>query len=769
MSLRTAVGAMGNLLDERPEHCRRVAVPQPVLGLGEHARLRRARRARLRDGHARQRSTGRPRARRGSSARSTPLCRAASRAVWDGASIVILSDRGVDADRAPDPAAAGASAVHSHLVREGARAMCGLVVESGEPRETMHVALLLGYGAAAVYPYLALETALQPRRAGRAVVARRQRSPASGRACSRCAPRWASRPSRATAARRSSRPSGSAGGSSTATSPAPSSRVGGIGLADIARRRRARGTRAAFAAAAADARSSPAATTSYRRGGEHHVWDPEPIVRLQRAVRDDEPRDVPRTTPSAIDARVGAPGHAARPARARAGRAAVPLDEVEPATEIVDGSPPARCPSARSRAEAHETLAIAMNRLGGALQHRRGRRGSGPLDPRRERRPAPLGDQAGRLGALRRHGRLPGRRRPAADQDRAGRQARRGRPAARPQGRRADRAAAPLDARRGPDLAAAAPRHLLDRGPRAAHLRPEAREPAAPRSASSWSPRPASARSPPAWPRPGPTTSSSPATTAAPAPRPLSSLKHAGLPWELGLAETQQVLVANGLREPRARCRSTAACARGRDVLVARAARRRGVRLLDRAAGRGGLRHDARLPPQHVPGRHRDAGSRAAPALHRHARARRPLLPASSPRSVRELLAALGLALARRASSAAPTCCASDAGAGRSTCRRCSRARRRAGAPRAQRAGRPRAGRGARPRAHRTAPPGARAAARRRWCSSGPWRTPTARRRAAVRRDRAAPRPRGLRRRHGRRSTSRAPPARASARLPRAA
>ncbi len=67
-------------------------------------------------------------------------------------------------DHAPIPSLLATAAVHSHLVREGARTMCGLVVESGEPRETMHVALLLGYGAAAVCPYLALE-ALAPERA----------------------------------------------------------------------------------------------------------------------------------------------------------------------------------------------------------------------------------------------------------------------------------------------------------------------------------------------------------------------------------------------------------------------------------------------------------------------------------------------------------------------------------------------------------------------------------------------------------------------------
>ena len=112
------------------------------------------------------------------------------------------------------------------------------------------------------------------------------------------------------------------------------------------------------------------------------------------------------------------------------------------------------------------------------VEHRRGRRGGGPLQAAAQRRFHALGHQAGGLGPLRRDGGVPRQRRHDADQDGAGRQARRGRPAARPQGRRDHRQGAPLDAGRRPDLAAAAPRHLLDRGPGAAHLRPEERQPA---------------------------------------------------------------------------------------------------------------------------------------------------------------------------------------------------------------------------------------------------------------------------------------------------
>src|SRR5439155_2795451 len=86
------------------------------------------------------------------------LCRAASRAISDGASILILSDRNLDERHAAIPSLLATGAVHHHLVREGTRARVGLVGESSEPREVGHLALLLAYGAVAVNPYLAFET-----------------------------------------------------------------------------------------------------------------------------------------------------------------------------------------------------------------------------------------------------------------------------------------------------------------------------------------------------------------------------------------------------------------------------------------------------------------------------------------------------------------------------------------------------------------------------------------------------------------------------------
>ena len=221
---------------------------------------------------------------------------------------------------------------------------------------------------------------------------------------------------------------------------------------------------------------------AWRRDGEHHQWNPDTIALLQDAVRNEKwetyeayakavNEDAVRryTLRGLLKFREDADG-------------GIPLEEVQPASEIVKRFATGAMSLGSISREAHETLAIAMNRIGG-----RSNTGEGGEDPVRftpddERRPAALGDQAGRLGPLRRHDRLPHERRRAPDQDGAGREARRGRPAARAQGRPLHRERAADDAGRRPHLAAAAPRHLLDRGPEAADLRPALREPEGARS-----------------------------------------------------------------------------------------------------------------------------------------------------------------------------------------------------------------------------------------------------------------------------------------------
>src|SRR6202035_4349374 len=157
MSLTSYIGTERNILEETPMHCHTLKLPQPILTNLDLEKLRRVSWGdflattiqtlyRVADGEA-----GLERALDG-------ICRRADQAIRDGYRILILSDRGVDKDFAPVPSLLALPALHNHLVRERTRTQVALIIESGEPREVMHFALLIGYGASAVNPYLAIET-----------------------------------------------------------------------------------------------------------------------------------------------------------------------------------------------------------------------------------------------------------------------------------------------------------------------------------------------------------------------------------------------------------------------------------------------------------------------------------------------------------------------------------------------------------------------------------------------------------------------------------
>src|SRR5262249_7580095 len=158
MSLATATGPDGNTLEETPDQCHRLTLPRPVLTSGQLARLSESH-------HEGMLLPRRLPARFGLDAGEGAvesaverLCQHAVEAVDDGCGLLILSGRGVDARRAPIPALLALSAVHQRLTRDGIRMQTGLLVETGEAREVHDFAALFGFGAAAVNPYLALDT-----------------------------------------------------------------------------------------------------------------------------------------------------------------------------------------------------------------------------------------------------------------------------------------------------------------------------------------------------------------------------------------------------------------------------------------------------------------------------------------------------------------------------------------------------------------------------------------------------------------------------------
>ena len=301
-----------------------------------------------------------------------------------GYNILILSDRGVDAENAPIPALLAVAGVHHHLIREGTRTQVGLVLESGEPREVHHFALLIGYGAGAINPYLAFETLHDMVRAGhapgrgRGARGQELRQGRSTRAWSRSSPRWGSPPSRATAARRSSR-----------HRPRPGLRRPVLHLDAVAHRRhrhrrhrRARSTarhERAFPertgdgqrdldAAASTSGATTASTTSSTRRRSTSCSTPAArnnykIFKEYSALVNDQAKRR-ATLRGLMELKPAGPP--------------VPIEEVEPVEAIVKRFKTGAMSYGSISKEAHETLAIAMNRIGG-----KSNTGEGGEDPAR--------------------------------------------------------------------------------------------------------------------------------------------------------------------------------------------------------------------------------------------------------------------------------------------------------------------------------------------------------------------------------------------------
>ena len=433
-------------------------------------------------------STRSPTAARACAPRSTSVRQTVSEAIAGGANIVVLSDRGSHRRARADPRRCSfTGAVHHHLIREKTRTQVGLVVETRRgARGAPHVpAARLRRGGDQPVPRLRDHRGPHRRGHDRPIVDAQKAIRNYIKACGKGVLKVMSKmgistvasytgaqifeaiglvarprrrvlhrhrePARWRRARRDRR-----GGA-----PPPPRRLPGqpdrAGPPHARRRRRV--------PVAARGRVPP---LQPRDGLQAPARDPHQALRHLQGVH------APSTTRPARSPRC-----AACSASHEGARPPIPIDEVEPVADIVKRFSTGAMSYGSISAEAHETLAIAMNRLGA-----RSNTGEGGEDPERfvpaaQRRLEAQRHQAGGVGPLRRHERVPGQRRRPPDQDGPGRQARRGRPAARAQGLPVDRQDAALDAGRRPHQPAAAPRHLLDRGSRAADPRPEERQPAA--------------------------------------------------------------------------------------------------------------------------------------------------------------------------------------------------------------------------------------------------------------------------------------------------
>src|SRR6202451_2922134 len=166
MSLTSYIGNERNILEETPLHCHTLKLQHPLLTNRDLEKLRRVSAGDLL-AHTLPMLFRVAGGEKELERALDGLCRRASLAVRSGYSLLILTDRGMDEEYAPIPSLLALSAVHNHLVREGTRTQVALIIESGEPREVMHFALLIGYGASAVNPYLAIETLEEMTQRGR--------------------------------------------------------------------------------------------------------------------------------------------------------------------------------------------------------------------------------------------------------------------------------------------------------------------------------------------------------------------------------------------------------------------------------------------------------------------------------------------------------------------------------------------------------------------------------------------------------------------------
>jgi glutamate synthase domain-containing protein 2/glutamate synthase domain-containing protein 3 len=384
MSLESYIGSEGNLLTETPEHSRMVKLDCPILTDYELAKIREISISNFRSvtlpmtfpvsqGEA------------GLDASLNALCQQATQAVAGGASILILSDRGAGAEQAPMPSLLATSAVHHHLIREGTRTKVGLVVESGEAREVMHFALLIGYGAGAINPYLAFETMADMVRQNLfdAEVTVEKAFKNYIKSINKALLKIIAKMGISTIQSYRGAQIFEAIGLNTPLVEkhftGTPSRVEGIGIEVLGRECLSRHRKAYPEERTSNPLLEVGGQYQWRREGEFHLFNPETVAKLQVAVRQSSFKTFREyselinnqsknlcTLRGLLKFKKGNP---------------IPLDEVEPAAEIVKRFATGAMSFGSISKEAHENLAIAMNRIGG-----KSNTGEGGEDPARYQR-----------------------------------------------------------------------------------------------------------------------------------------------------------------------------------------------------------------------------------------------------------------------------------------------------------------------------------------------------------------------------------------------
>ncbi len=405
-SLYNTIGPECNLLDPGPASCRRLVLPFPVLDDDALSKIVKINREGDLPGYQTYVVRGLYDVAGGAAALTSKLdalCAEISAAIADGARIIVLSDRHSNAELAPIPSLLLTAAVHHHLVREKTRTQVGLIVEAGDVREVHHVAVLIGYGAAAVNPYLAIEsvedlarhqvyTSVTPEKAVGNVI----------KALGKGVLKVMSKMGVSTVASYTGAQIFEALGLSREVVDryftGTTSKLGGVTLEQIAEEVRKRHLTAypLDGIPLAHRTLSVGGEYQWRREGEPHLFDPETVFRLQHSTRSGR-YDIFKQYTHHIDTQSERLMTLRGLLRFNSERTPIPIDEVEPVSQIVKRFSTGAMSYGSISKEAHETLAIAMNRLGA-----RSNTGEGGEDKDRlydpERRSAVKQVASGRFG-----------------------------------------------------------------------------------------------------------------------------------------------------------------------------------------------------------------------------------------------------------------------------------------------------------------------------------------------------------------------------------
>ena len=364
-SLEGFVGTEQNLFEETPLHCRQLMLRSPIIDNEDLARIKALDLPDLRttvistlfDPAVGMENT------------LEQVRRQASKAVKDGYNIIVLSDRGVGPGRAPIPSLLGVSAVHHHLIREGTRTRVGLVIETGETREVHHFALLIGYGAGAVNPYLALETVRTMSETGQFIGHKPEYACKNFiKANEKGVLKVMSKMGISTVQSYRGAQIFEAVGLDQATVDEyftwTPSRVGGIALDSVEQETLQRHQAAYDPVETPGNRTLPmGGAYQWRRGGEHHQWNPDSIGILQHAARSDNYEIYKKFARLSND-------QSRRMATLRgllefrADQEPIAIEEVECGSEILKRFATGAASLGSISREAHETMAVAMNRMG---------------------------------------------------------------------------------------------------------------------------------------------------------------------------------------------------------------------------------------------------------------------------------------------------------------------------------------------------------------------------------------------------------------------